>query len=313
MKYLWILFLGTWGVLGQSGFLEKPANDDFGNRAGLSGESGLRTNAWTIGATRENGEPNHGSALEGKSAWWSWIAPSDGFLEFWVTALEKGSPILAAYTGGELSSLALVGEDANASSKPGAGIQFTVKKGVEYQFAVDGKSGSEFRYELHYRYWRAPSNDLFSLASALPPNSTNSGYTEASTLEVGDPDLTGVPLVTSTWWKWRVKTNGWVEIRLNLLTNGVAAVLGLYEGIDLSNLAPITVRSNLGSGSIVLSRSVQAGTDFAVLVGGTGLSGTPNFPYQLISRFRPRPANDPFEFAQLIASMLRRASNIISL
>ncbi len=113
-----------------------PSNDNFANRITLTGSAPAATGN-NLSATRESGEPTHAAGNSGgKSVWWQWKAPSNGF----VTIFTCGSnfdTLLGVYSGTAVNSLTLV-----ASNDDFCGLQsqvtFAATAGTTYQIAVDG-------------------------------------------------------------------------------------------------------------------------------------------------------------------------------
>jgi hypothetical protein len=117
------------------------ANDDFENAPPIS-EPFLTVAGLNIGASREAGEPNHGTSPQGHSVWWSWTATRDGA----VTISTDGSEfdtILAIYTGNSFASLVLVAEndDVNHFDLQST-VTFQALAETTYRIAVDGFGGA---------------------------------------------------------------------------------------------------------------------------------------------------------------------------
>jgi len=130
--------------------LAPPANDDFAQRAQLTGESNSIT-AYNLGATREAGEPRLSNTDPGgRSVWWSWTAPADGDVRMFVTGnyLEYGEllPMIGVYTGNTLANLAVVASNLYSSQ-----LRFIVRAGVTYQLQIDGSFGRSGEVHLFLR------------------------------------------------------------------------------------------------------------------------------------------------------------------
>jgi hypothetical protein len=83
----------------------QPANDNFANRTVLIGSAVAVTNS-LAGATSEPGEPFITGISSGQTAWWTWTAPSNGIVTI-STGGTAFNPLLAVYTGSELTNLGL--------------------------------------------------------------------------------------------------------------------------------------------------------------------------------------------------------------
>jgi len=143
-----------------------PSNDDFANRAPLTGVE-LKTSASNVGATVEVGEPTHANHSRAHSVWWSWTAPANG----WVSITVGGGGFyktLAVYTGLTLAELKPVQSDGGWWSKSTCSVGFDCREGEVYQIAVDGRSPSDAgNLELSLRFTAATKNDEFSNRTLL--------------------------------------------------------------------------------------------------------------------------------------------------
>lgn len=85
----------------------RAGNDDFAQRQTLEGYQ-WEAFGYTAQASREHGEPNHGSA----SVWWTWTAPSSGEMEIETQLGEEASALrkrkFVVYTGSDVSHLTRV-------------------------------------------------------------------------------------------------------------------------------------------------------------------------------------------------------------
>lgn len=113
------------------------ANDDFDQASPIS-EPFLTVNASNIGATRQPGEPAHGTAQTGHSVWWTWTAQNNGPVTISTTGSQFDT-VLGVYTGAALNALSLVAE--NDDIDPGhlqSRVTFQASAGTVYHIAVDG-------------------------------------------------------------------------------------------------------------------------------------------------------------------------------
>src|SRR3989442_14031331 len=58
-----------------------PSNDNFAQAQALSGDSGTVAGT-NVGATKENGEPNHAGDRGGRWVWYSWTTSFNGSVVF---------------------------------------------------------------------------------------------------------------------------------------------------------------------------------------------------------------------------------------
>ncbi len=147
-----VTYLMSWGA--RDGcevlFTAIPApNDNFAARAPLVGDY-LEVTANNTVATTEIGEPDHAGLSAGASLWWTWTAPTNG----WVTLSSRHgafTPCFAIYRGADLTSLGLVGFSPVKCAVPGSGDLesvsqseiFRVVGGESYQIAFDSLTNLE--------------------------------------------------------------------------------------------------------------------------------------------------------------------------
>lgn len=124
-----------------------PTNDMFASATLISGTNVVITGS-NINATKEPGEPNHAGNPGGKSVWWSWRAPHDGY----VTVSTEGSTsiyggpldtLLGIYTGSTVSNLTTIATNDDGPIDVTSLATFHASAGVVYDIAVDG-----FTYDI---------------------------------------------------------------------------------------------------------------------------------------------------------------------
>ena len=119
-----------------------PTNDAFLSATAVTGTSFSVTGSNT-GATVEVGEPKHAGQTGGRSAWWTWTAPSSGTLTV-TTQTSTFDTLLGVYTGSALQSLTRMGSnDDESSSVRTSRVTITVVGGTVYRIAVDGYLGGQ--------------------------------------------------------------------------------------------------------------------------------------------------------------------------
>jgi hypothetical protein len=125
-----------------------PPNDNFANRTVLTG-SNISTNGNNSAASWESGEPYdtyYYSGYGNKSVWFSWTAPTTGSYLVSVSTPSVYYPILAIYTGTQLSSLSKV-----TDTVPGgyhASYTLGSVAGQTYQIEIDDYYGNGGSYTL---------------------------------------------------------------------------------------------------------------------------------------------------------------------
>lgn len=132
------------GTALRAGATASPAqNDNFMGRISLVGDY-LEATANNTAATPEAGEPDHAGLSASASLWWTWTAPTNG----WVTLNSTQSaftPCFAVYRGVDLTNLSLVAFSPVKCAELGWGVLpslsqteiFRVTAGEIYQIAFD--------------------------------------------------------------------------------------------------------------------------------------------------------------------------------
>jgi len=130
--------------------LNPPANDDFAGAVAVAGASG-GTSGYTIGASKEPGEPAHAYDVGGHSVWYRWSAPLSGPVEF-NTAGSTFDTTLAVYIGNIVTNLYLVAanDDDTAAGLHTSRLSFNAFAGVTYQIAIDGYGGDSGNFNLNW-------------------------------------------------------------------------------------------------------------------------------------------------------------------
>jgi hypothetical protein len=125
----------------------QPINDNFVSRFIIA--DGDTTISGTLSnATFETGEPFLPGISSGQTAWWTWIAPSNGIVTLSVGGTGF-NPLLTVYTGNDLANLSLIAsnnylacyESTNCGCHWRIRNQstFHVARGQAYQVAVDSE------------------------------------------------------------------------------------------------------------------------------------------------------------------------------
>lgn len=152
-----------------------PSNDAFANAAALTGRSTL-VNANNAQASREPGEPLILGNSGGRSLWYKWTAPASGSFQVSL-ASEDLDPLLAVYTGADVSHLTLISSGealaADSDSTQVCLCSFSATAGTTYYFTVDAKAGSfgvptgQFTLSLTDALWQTPTKDIITSSPAV--------------------------------------------------------------------------------------------------------------------------------------------------
>ncbi len=117
-----------------------PINDLFANAIGLTTNNGV-SSVNTAHATKEFNEPAHAGNAGGKSAWWSFTAPSDGSLAL-TTTNSTFDTLLAVYSGSMVSALTPLADNDDAGVGGYSALSLAVRSNATYRIAVDGFDGA---------------------------------------------------------------------------------------------------------------------------------------------------------------------------
>ena len=187
---------------------EPTENDDFTDRASVSGAAGGFTWGLGQGSTVEPGEPQETGV---RTLWWAWEAPTTGQYTWRLEETAFSELTMAVFGGDALDSLLL-----SASTEPpvtGRELSFWAEGGTSYAFSLGWPSGDIGAYASptasgRVSWGRTPDNDERTSAIAL-------GSTRGSTRADDQYGTTGVgELVdrlghSSLWWEWEAPTDGW--------------------------------------------------------------------------------------------------------
>ncbi|MDM8523924.1 CARDB domain-containing protein [Desulfococcaceae bacterium HSG8] len=263
----------------------RPENDDFADATALEGLSGQTTGSNTE-ATKETGEPDHAGSSGGKSVWWIWTAPENGYFYF-DTHGSSFDTLLAVYTGPDAGSLTeIASNDNDGSDNYKSSLDFQAQSGVRYYIAVDGWYGESGDIILNRRKASHPENDDFADAAALEGLSgQTSGSNTEATKETGEPDHAGWGGGKSVWWVWTAPETGYFYF--DTYGSSFGTLLAVYTGPDADSLTEIA--SDVYYGSLVFQ--AQSGVRYYIAVDGKfGESGD----IILNRRKASRPENDDF-------------------
>jgi hypothetical protein len=164
-----------------------PPNDLYANAQSIDGDSGYveSTNRF---ATFESGEPSHGGTSTA-SVWFTWKAPADGNMVFWVDS--SSWAVVQAYVGTKLTTLTPVpGERQEPEAQR---VSFPAVAGTIYKIAVDSRAGGTSVFWLGWR------TDTSSPPSGAQPDTLSTDedvplIIEPDQLLANDADADGAPV-----------------------------------------------------------------------------------------------------------------------
>lgn len=147
-------------VAGAAAQAAPPANDDFASAVSLGTAASGSIAGTDVDATFEAGESSALSSFETSGdVWYSWTAPSSGFVAFRTTnpnpANESWDTVLAAQTGSDVTALTTVKQNDDYGSSYSSRIVFSATAGTTYYisvgaFKVDPVSASQGEFGLEW-------------------------------------------------------------------------------------------------------------------------------------------------------------------
>jgi hypothetical protein len=272
----------------------------------------------TAGATKEAGEPAHGSGGPFSSLWFRLDADRTGIVTL-STAGSAFDTVLAVYKGSELGKLTKLA----ANNDAGVGIrtsllQFSMVAGTTYFIAIDGNRGATGAYVLTATgspLSQAPANDIADLPTNLGNgvSFTQSGSILGATAQSGEPALARLPATRSVWFTYTAPATG--RLVVDTIGSDFNSVLGVYSGTVgvFSSLKLLAANDDIATGNLQSSVSlpVTSGTTYIIKLDGrkssTGsytLRGTFSAPLPSC----PAPATASFTMTKIAGTTTYRPS-----
>jgi hypothetical protein len=229
---------------------QAPANDDFVDAKTIFYNEGLHFPFTNWGATKELGEPDHGSDQGGASIWFDWTAPRSRGVVFQACDQPIGEEAeVAVYTGPTVAALTPVPQIAPIPSE-NCRYAFFAIAGVTYHIAFDGRfdpaSGAAEMFNSQGGLNYFPANDDFGEATELFSLLTGQPYTNVTvigpttvgaTKEPGEPAHAGNPGGASVWFKWTAPVDGSVQI--TACEANFRTLVAAYTGSSVDALTPV--------------------------------------------------------------------------
>ena len=261
----------TGGRLNLAGALRtnttRPFNDDFAQRAVLTGEA-VTARSVAQYSTREPNEPVHAGAAGNGSLWWTWTAPRSGAVTL-DTSASNLDTLLAVYTGNALGTLTAVASNDNESaSATTSKASFSAVAGTAYQIAVDSKAAAAGLVALRVNL--LAGNDDFASARPVTGRSWSvKADNRSATREAGEPRIRNNTGGSSVWYRWVAPATR----RYHIATFSTAfdTMLGIYTGAAVSALSEISAVTTGGDSNFTTSLaattlSATAGTTYYLVV-----------------------------------------------
>ncbi len=284
-----------------------PANDDFPG-ATLTGFPASATGT-NVNAGKQAGEPDHAEDGGGASVWWSWTAPSSG----WVSIDTCGSDfatLLGVYTGSAVNLLSEVPGDRDSCGPEGlqSRLTFETTAGTTYRIAVDGWGGETGNIDLELGPPPPPANDDFP--GEMPDGfGENLGTNVGATKQAGEADHAGNSGGASVWWSWMAGSSG--TVTFDTCTSDFNTLLAVYTGDSVGSLVEVASNDDACGTGGTRSRvtfEATAGTTYRLAVDGYG--GAQGGIDLLLSHPTPAPENDDFPGTEVLEEGSVTGSNV---
>ena len=233
-----------------------PVNDSFINRIPITGTFYQNSGSF-LGASRESGEPNHGTAWYNQTLWWSWTAPTNlgsATMPVRLTVDDVSfPPDIGVYVGNFVSSLTPVSVNSTVNGMTRT-TTFTATAGATYQIALGGieqdPAGNNISPRFGNYRFRLSSPALFlniaNLSSSSASTNTPVNFS-ATTLITNAGAATSGPLrlllTAATGVSVSGPDSGYQVITNNSLSNAVVSPLapGQATSLPISGTIPAPV------------------------------------------------------------------------
>lgn len=256
-------------------------NDNFADRRVLSGVLPIADDSSTVGATREDNDPEVAGEEVVSSIWWEWTASVSGLVRIAASA-PTHDVILGLFAGSDHEDLVLIKE----ADEGGIGEEFVVADviaGATYFILVSGYDEDEVgAVELSLQSGSLPGDafsDAIPITAALPLQleADNRGYTT----EPDEPNYGQEGLFASgnsIWWRWTAPESR--NYRLELPNNADDQFLAIYRGDTLAGLEIVGFSNRsqpTGNPSYneAITFAATAGEEYYFLVDGETKDGVP--------------------------------------
>jgi hypothetical protein len=287
--------LGDWSNPSfQLELFEPLPNDRFAGRIPLTTAHVDQT--FSIGlAGVDSAEPAILHGPDSATVWFTWTAPSEGWLGFGGGATD-GYYGYAVFTGESLASLVPVADPSFGV----VGTLFSPVAGTTYQIAAIGHQSNPGTMTFLMDFKPAPPNDQFAKAQVITGTQGQvDGNNEMATVEPGEPQHHWSQNEQSVWYSWTAPRSGF--LRVFATTDpppgySYDPVVAIYRGANLTSLEKLS--SEIANINQPVYADVEAGITYHFAVSGMAYSQTSDF--QLHWSVVDRPANDSFAGRQLL-------------
>jgi hypothetical protein len=255
-------FTLSWGPL------LPPPNDTFAAAQPLSGGRGT-VDGTNLGATREIGEPLHGSTGPYGSVWYRWTSNLNGAVGFDTCRGAFFDTVIGAYSGTVLSRLTRLAVNDD-SCRVFSRVRFPVRAGGSYYIAVDGEGILGQRRGGFTLSWLAaprPRNDDFRAARRIRGAQ---GFLVASntgaTGERGERPHARNPASASMWYRWRAPRS--MRITFDTCRSGFDTILAVYRGSSMRRLKVVKANDDACRTQARVVIRARRGVEYRIVLDG---------------------------------------------
>ncbi len=257
-----------------------PENDSFANALPVTSCNGT-TASDSFNATSEVGEPVHAGLGAGKTVWFRYTAVTTGP----VTVNTAGSgfdTVLAVYffaspSGTQFNQLSLLATNDNIPGGPASmltsQVTFFALGGVDYYFAVDGRSGSipdSGPVVVNWCCAIPEANDFRAAPILMTPECLGliSGQNCTATKEPGEPDHAGFTGKKSLWYSYTPTAIRTLRVKVRNTSPDLFDTLLAVYNVSGSNLLPYAFNDEDPGPDSQLTFVVFPGVTYYVAVDG---------------------------------------------
>lgn len=249
-----------------------PDNDFFVNASPIpEGVCTVRDD--NRGATLEASEPLHAGNAGGKSVWWSWMSPTNGYYVV-DTVGSAIDTLLGVYTGANLGSLIKIGGDDNRIQGGASLVKFFAQGGTRFKFAVDGHAttnGAESgAIVLNINPAEGSNDDFVGRINISGRTNRLSASNVGASRETGEPNHGANQGGRSVWWTWTAPATG--TVICSTRGSSIDTILAVYTGSRVGALTLVAENddgdpADPSAGSEVRFKG-QAGQVYQIAVDG---------------------------------------------
>ena len=257
---------------------EKPGNDDIASAEEIPGlpSSIYQTAPNFDAATVAPGEP---AETGSRTAWWSWVAPSDGTYTWRADTYWKPPVQLAIFAGSDAADLTLAAMSGN-DRKTGIELSFAAVAGERYWIVAglpaDAALTPTPKGPVIFLWGLAPPNDAFAAAEVLAgAKGVVSGSNAFATVEADE--RTGTRGDASLWYTWEAPAAAWYHFLLSDGSrSGILAVYRMHgDGIHQLELVADSRRLTEAAADAIFQ--AEAGVRYVVRLGNGAGNAPGNF------------------------------------